>query len=47
MLRVSSMVRNAKTPGSRPLGLFSVAVPYRPSIGGMNERLPVAMISWS
>ncbi|MCY1235496.1 hypothetical protein D9M72_481140 [compost metagenome] len=42
MLRVSSMVRNVKTPGLiEPLGV------YRPSIGGMNDWLPVAMISTS
>ena len=43
MARVSSMVRNAKTPGSRSPPSAS----YMPSIGGMKERLPVAMISWS
>ena len=44
MARVSSMVRNANTPGSKS------AVDGRrtcPSIGGMKEWLPVAMISWS
>ena len=37
------MVRNAKTPGQQR----AVVGAYMPSIGGMNERLPVAMISWS
>ena len=42
MPNVSSMVRNANTPGSR-----TPSLEYSPSIGGMNDRLPVAMINWS
>jgi hypothetical protein len=42
MPRVSSMVRKAKTPGSS-----SWSSVRRPSMAGMNDRLPVAMISTS
>ena len=44
MARVSSMVRKANTPGRSVRRESSV---YIPSIGGMKERLPVAMMSWS
>ena len=47
MPRVSSMVRNANTPGSNLSFPEPVEGPYSPSIGGRKDRLPVAMINWS
>ena len=42
------MVRNAKTPAAAACPApVEGASAYIPSIGGRNERLPVARISWS